>query len=163
LNLDQFDGHTPGPWAPVELMAFAAGFAVEDAECRTVARIMKTHEAAPLPARANAALIAAAPGLLSEVRRLTTELRRERDELRTSLAESMQQCRDTQDRLTAMQAECRKLAARLAEIEKAEPVAWDCEYRSGERFLSYAKDPMADSDCMAAFPLIARPAPVAAR
>ena len=83
MNLDQFDGHTPGPWAPVELMAFAAGFAVEDAECRTVARIMKTHEVAPLPARANAALIAAAPELLSEVRRLTTELAQAREVLRS--------------------------------------------------------------------------------
>ena len=55
-----------------------------------------------------------------------------------------------------------ELAARLATIEAAEPVAWDCEYRSGEQFLSRAADPMIDPDCMAAFPLIARPAPAAA-
>ncbi len=40
MELDQFEGHTPGPLACVELMAFAAGFAVEDGEGRTVARII---------------------------------------------------------------------------------------------------------------------------
>ena len=99
MELDQFEGHTPGPLACVELMAFAAGFAVEDGEGRTVARIMKTHGVERLPSRANAALFAAAPELLAEVRRLTAEadaLRRERDDL----------------------------AARLAKVEQAEPVAW---------------------------------------
>lgn len=61
MELDQFEGHTPGPLACVELMAFAAGFAVEDGEGRTVARIMKTHGVERLPSRANAALFAAAP------------------------------------------------------------------------------------------------------
>ena len=95
MELDQFEGHTPGPLACVELMAFAAGFAVEDGE----GRIMKTHGVERLPSRANAALFAAAPELLAEVRRLTAEadaLRRERDDL----------------------------AARLAKVEQAEPVAW---------------------------------------
>lgn len=79
--LAEIDGHTPGPWAPVEIMAFAAGFTVKDAECMAVARVMKTHGVAPLPARANAALIAAAPELLAEVRRLTTELAQAREVL----------------------------------------------------------------------------------
>lgn len=90
MELDQFEGHTPGPLACVELMAFAAGFAVEDGEGRTVARIMKTHGVERLPSRANAALFAAAPELLAEVRRLTAEaaeLRRERDDLVARLAE----------------------------------------------------------------------------
>lgn len=76
MELDQFEGHTPGPLACVELMAFAAGFAVEDGEGRTVARIMKTHGVERLPSRANAALFAAAPELLAEVRRLTAEVGR---------------------------------------------------------------------------------------
>ena len=90
MELDQFEGHTPGPLACVELMAFAAGFAAEDGEGRTVARIMKTHGVERLPSRANAALFAAAPELLAEVRRLTAEadaLRRERDDLAARLAE----------------------------------------------------------------------------
>ena len=90
MELDQFEGHTPGPLACVELMAFAAGFAVEDGEGRTVARIMKTHGVERLPSRANAALFAAAPELLAEVRRLTAEAdaqRRERDELGARLAQ----------------------------------------------------------------------------
>lgn len=64
--------------------------------------------------------------LASDLRKLLAEaaaMRRERDELRISLAEAMQQGRDTQDRLTARQAECRALAARLAEIERQQPVA----------------------------------------
>lgn len=113
MDLTQFDGHTPGPLFHVEVMAWAAGFEVEDGEGRTVARIMKAHGAVPLPARANAALIAAAPELLAEVRRLTAEadaLRRERDELTSRNAD---------------------LAARLAKIEAQPPVAWQSRFTDG--------------------------------
>ncbi len=34
------------------------------------------------------------------------------------------------------------------------PVAWLCEYRSGEEFVSLASDPMRDPDVMSAVPLV---------
>lgn len=74
LDLTQFDGHTPGPWVPVEVMGAAVGFAVGDAERKTIACVVKAFGAEPLPSRINARLIAAAPELLTEVIRLRAEL-----------------------------------------------------------------------------------------
>ena len=38
------------------------------------------------------------------------------------------------------------------------PCAWMCEYRSGEEFVSLAKDPMCDPDVRSAFPLVMKSA-----
>ena len=99
---------------------------------------------------------------LDDLLRQSADLRRERDELRTQVHIITSERDELADCVQSSRAKHAELAARLAEIEAQEPTAWDCEYRSGERFLSYAKDPMSDPDCMAAFPLIARPAPAAA-
>ena len=73
MNTDQFDGHTPGPWyvddAPdVEhpSVVLADDGATIVAEAMTV--VAEQHDAG-----ANAQLIAAAPDLLAEVKRLREE------------------------------------------------------------------------------------------
>ena len=94
MDLKQFDGHTPGPWA-------VHGNDVVADDGSVVADVAGGYwwRGKRPPFAANARLMAASPELLDEVRRLTAEaadLRRERDEL----------------------------AARLEAIERAEPVAW---------------------------------------
>lgn len=53
------------------------------------------------------------------------ELPDERDELRTSLAEAMQQCRDTQDRLTAQRAETASMRHERDELRAANATLHD--------------------------------------
>ncbi len=80
----------------------------------------------------DAVIRAAGLGALHEQRDAAIK---ERDELRTSLAEAMQQRRDTQDRLTARQAEIGRLRAELASAEAMHP-----------------HKPMTSAEAMAMFP-----------
>jgi hypothetical protein len=81
LNLNQFDGHTPGPWSV-------------QARFTNLFAVMAPHQP-PCPAPSDVAnnlrepdahLIAAAPALLSECRRQREELRDLDGELQASLA-----------------------------------------------------------------------------
>lgn len=91
MDLKQFDGHTPGPWA-------VHGNDVVADDGSVVADVAGGYwwRGKRPPFAANARLMAASPELLDEVRRLTAEadaLRRERDELASSVGEARLQGR----------------------------------------------------------------------
>ena len=106
MDLAQFDGHTPGPWQCILNNPIAHGDVVTS-EGDVVTRIRGWGWLQKLPdgaaqQDANGRLVAAAPDLLAEVRRLTAEaaeLRRERDELAARLADAPVAIVDTRDAL----------------------------------------------------------------
>jgi hypothetical protein len=70
MNTEQFDGHTPGPWCtraldPVAQTEWAAVTSTGD----WILRVAEDNKGWPL-SQADARLIAAAPDLLAEVKRL---------------------------------------------------------------------------------------------
>lgn len=90
LDLAQFDGHTPGPWAPMRDSDNLFGIvAYNDGDSFEVARTYDEH------GHADTALLAAAPELLSECRALRAENAR----LREALADVELRC--TQDRMAS--------------------------------------------------------------
>lgn len=46
-------------------------------------------------------------------------------------------------------------------MDETKTVAWLCEYRNGEQFVSMAASPMNDPDVMSAFPLVMKSAAAA--
>ena len=127
IDLESLQGHTPGPWIAVGRWVEHPRDDIPDI-CTTDPKVMGPAGRSDAECCANARLIAAAPVLLAEVRRLRDRIR----EL-TLYAAGVEARRDA-------------LAARLEAIELAEPVAWiEHELQgTGARHLHFERRP----DCL---------------
>lgn len=110
MDLTQIDGHTPGPWV-------VNGNDVVADDGSVIADVAGGYwwRGRRPPFAANARLLAAAPELLAEVRRLTAEaaaLRRERDRLAARLAEIERAADLDADIIEAQRAVVQQLASR---------------------------------------------------
>ena len=75
VNIKDFEGHTPAPWRSVETKADGPEFYIlPNGESPAIASGLLGRGRRTKESRANAALIAAAPGLLAEVIELRAAL-----------------------------------------------------------------------------------------
>jgi hypothetical protein len=75
MNTEQFDGHTPAPWVAQCGSVYTKASVGEDGYATVCVARMDREEPSTVPTErdANARLIAAAPDLLAEVKRLREE------------------------------------------------------------------------------------------